>query len=376
MELRAYLDILRRKWWIVIPIFLVTVTCGIVFTYTRTPVYSATATYVVVPGSAFSDVRNFTDGLDLLGRREEIAATFSEIASSRTIKEGAMGALSLSSQSDEDYSINSKLRAGTNIMEITAEAPDPVSARDLANAVGTRMEDYVRGMYEVFVLVPLDEAIIPEGPTSPNKPLNFGLSVVLGLALSVGLAFFSQYLETPLNPAVSVNILDDETGVYNREYFLQRLAEEIVRARRNRHALSLSLLRVDNLSLIKGAHASQLRAEMLRQVAMLANQYLREEDIVARLDNDVLAMLLPDTTGENAKALMEYLQTRIAWTPFQSSTHGAKFNFKGIIGITAYNHNGTSRDELIAKANRALQLAEVDDNGGAYLMVDHEPESE
>jgi diguanylate cyclase (GGDEF)-like protein len=368
MELKVYLQVLLKKWWIVIPIFLITLTSGIVFTYTKTPVYSATTTYVVVPSSSFGDLKTFSSGLDMLGRRAEIATTFTEIASSRRIKQLAVSSLSL--ESGQDYSVTGKLRAGTNIIEITAEGPDPGVVRDLANTIGTEIEEYVQGLYEVFVLVPLDEATTPRRPISPKRSLDLALTTVLGLALGGGLAFLSEYLATPLDAAVGVNIIDNDTGVYNKEYFLQRLSEEMVRARRNRYPLSLALMQVDNLRLLKGLNSDKVCAEILHQVAMLASQYLREEDIIAHLGDDTFAFLLPDTIGENAKAIMEYLQTRVAWTPFQSTLNPIKFNLKGIVGIVTYNHNGTSRDELVAKASRALQLAGVDDDGNVYLIAE------
>lgn len=368
MELKIYLQVLLKKWWIVIPTFLIVLTSGIVFTYMKTPVYSATTTYVVVPGASFGDAKGFSGGLDILGRRQEIATTFAEIASSHRIKQLAVSSLAL--ESGRGYSVISKLRAGTNVIEVTVEGPDPVLVRDLANAVGTTMEKYVQGLYEIFVLVPLDEATVPGSPISPNKALNFSLAAALGLVLGGGLAFLSEYLATPLSAAVEVSIIDSETGVYNKEYFLQRLSEEMVRARRNRYPLSLALMQVDNLRLIRGANSDKVRAEILHQVAMLADQYLREEDIIAHLGDDTFAFLLPDTVGENAKAIMEYLQTRVAWTPFQSTLNPAKFNLKGIVGIVTYNHNGTSRDELVAEASRALQLAGVDENGNVYLVTE------
>lgn len=368
MELRVYLQVLLKKWWIVIPVFLITFTSGVVFTYMKTPVYSATMTYVVVPSSSFGDVVSFASRLDMLGRREEIATTFAEIASSRSIKKVAVSSLSL--ESGRTYSVSSRLLVGTNIVEITVQGPDPVIVRDMANAIGAAVEEYVQGLYEIFILLPLDEATTPPKPISPNKSLNISLAIVFGLVLGGGLAFLSEYLETPLSSVVEVNIIDDETGVYNKDYFLQRLGEEIVRARRNRYPLSVALMRVDNLRLLKGANSAKVRTDILRQVAMLTNQYLREEDVVARLEDDTFALLLPDMTGENAKVLMEYLQTRIAWTPFQSSVDSAKLVLKSVIGITAYHHNGASRDELVARANRALQLAEVEEDGKAFLMTD------
>lgn len=369
MELKVYLQILLKKWWIVVPAFLITLTAGIVFTYMETPIYNATTTYIVVPSSSsFDDAKGFANNLDLLGRRDEIATTFAEIASSRKIRQLTLNTVSI--PSGWSYSVSSKLRQGTNILEIAVTGPDPVIAQDLANALGATTEEYVKGLYEVFVLVPLDDATTPSTPISPKLSKNAVLAAVLGLILGGGLAFLLEYLESPLKSAVSVNIIDEETGIYNKEYILRRLSEEMVRAKRNRYPLSLALMRVDNLSLLKGGDSTKARAELLRQVAVLASQYVREEDIVAYLENDVFALLLPDMTGENARALMEYLQTRVAWTSFEA-INGNKFSLKGVVGITTYHHNGTSRDELVAQANRALQLAEVDDNGKAYLIADY-----
>jgi diguanylate cyclase (GGDEF)-like protein len=369
MELKIYLNILLRKWWIVIPTFLITLTSGIVFTYTRTPIYSATTTYIVAPSSSFEDVKSFASGLSILGQRVEIATTFAEVASSHRIKNLALNSLSL--KSGREYSISSQLRRSTNIIEITAIGPDPVIARDLANAVGTTIEEYAQGLYEVFILVSLDEATTPNKPISPKTTNNLVLATILGLVLGGGLAFLAEYLETPLGSAISMNIIDSETGVYNKEYFSRRLSEEMVRARRNRYPLSLALMRVDNLSLLRGVDSAKIRTEFLRRVAVLTSQYLREEDIVAYLEEDIFALLLPDMTGENAKALMEYLQTRLAWTPIESNMNGTKFNLKGIVGITTYNHNGTSRDNLMAQASQALQLAEVENDGRAFLITNN-----
>jgi diguanylate cyclase (GGDEF)-like protein len=365
MELKTYLRIMVKKWWIVIPVFLVTLTAGIVFTYNTAPVYSATTTYVVVPSPEFSG--NFANGLEILARRDEIATTFAELASSRRIK--GLAASSLSLQSAQDYSVESRLRAGTNIIEITVEGPAPIIASALANAVGASIEEYVQGLFEVFTLVLVDEARPPESPIRPNRPLNLTLSILFGLVLGTGLAFLSEYLETPLISPVGVNIIDENTGAYNRGYFLRRLGEEMARARRNEYSLSLALMRVDSLALLSQADSDKVSAEILRQVATLSSQYLREEDIVAHYEGDVLGLLLPDMTGEDAKALMEHLQTRVVMTPFRSSINGATINLKSSIGITAYYHNGTNRDELVAEASRALELAEVEENGCTFLIA-------
>ena len=371
MELKVYFQILLKKWWIVLSVFLITLTAGIFLTYTTTPIYQARATYVVVPNASLgTSGRDVASGLDLIGRREEIAATFSQIAASRTIRNLALEKLSLSAVNG--YEINSRVVAGTSIMVFEVEGPDPVITQNLANAVAKAAEEYVKSLYEVFTLLPLDEATLPRVPISPNVTMNLALSAFFGLILGLGLAFLAQYLETPFTSATvaSVNIIDQDTGVYNKPYFLQRLTSEMARTKRNRYPLSLALMRIDNLDLIKGADSGKVRTEILHQMGVLTSQYLREEDIVAYLENDTFAFLLLDTTGENAKAIMEYLQSRVAWSPFESSISGLKFNPKGVIGITDYDYNGVSRNEFIARAMQALQLAESDGQAKAYLVSD------
>lgn len=374
MELKNYFQVLLRKWWIVIPAFLITFTSGVVFTFTTRPTYSATTTYIVAPNSLFEDAKSFMSGLSVLSQQDAIASTFADIASSGKIKRLALNKLSI--ESGKDYSIESQLRNGTNIIEITVYGPDPVITRDLANSAGSIIEDYAQGLYEIYALTQLDEAQLPTSPTSPKVVNNLLLATIFGLVLGIGLAFLAYYLETPLNQVFSVNILDEETGIYNKSYFMQRLTEEMVRARRNRYSLSLALMQVDNLNLLKGPNSDKVRGEILRQIARLSGQYLREEDIIAYLSNGTFAFLLPDTSGENAKAIMEYLQTRLIWTPFEATSSGIKFNFGGVVGIVAYNHNGTSRDELMDKAYKALELAEVNEDGKAYLISDSTPHGE
>ena len=50
----------------------------------------------------------------------------------------------------------------------------------------------------------VQEAEVPIAPVKPNKMLNIGLSVLIGLALGIGLAFFMEYLNNTINTAEDV----------------------------------------------------------------------------------------------------------------------------------------------------------------------------
>jgi len=374
MELRAYLRILIGKWWIVLPAFLITFTSTTVFTFTQAPVYQATATFVVTPKALFADVRGYLSSLEVLSRRTEISTTYAEVANSHQIKKLAADELGLSSAQKRSLSVDSQLQAGTNVLKITVQGNDPILVRDFTNAVGTQIVAYIQELYEMHELKPLDQATLPTSPIKPNKGLNLALGGILGLALSAGSAFLAEYLQVPLEDITSFGILDNETGAYNNRYFVHRLKEEMSRAKRNSYPLSLALMNVDHLGEMN-ASSPQVRSEALRKVVVLLKQYLREEDIMARLDGTVFAFLLPDMPGEKAKETMEKLQTRIAWTPLEIEKSGIKLNLTGTAGVVAYQYNGDRQDELLALATRALEEAEASNYEKVFLLSENRTSS-
>ncbi len=214
MELRRYLQIVVRRWWMVVPVFVVTLVFTALFNLSRTPVYSATATYVVSPSSSSLDARGVLSGLDSLGGKSQVANTYAQIATSQTVKEQATRALGVDPLQSKTLVVDSKLRAGTNVIEITVEGTDPALAATYANEVGNKTISYVETLYEVYNLKPLDPATPLEVPVRPNYKLNLVLGVILGLALGGGLAFALDYLhipaaKTPVEAGKAVSFLEN-----------------------------------------------------------------------------------------------------------------------------------------------------------------------
>ncbi|MBN1487740.1 MAG: diguanylate cyclase [Anaerolineae bacterium] len=370
MELKSYLRILLKKWWIICIAFLVTLTATVIFTFTQMPIYEVVVTYVVAPTDTFPNTGSFANGLEILSRRAEIATTYTEVAISSLIRKQAASRLGLTDTQQRELEISSRVRAGTNVMEIVVEGENKELVTEYAKMVGQETVAYVANLYETYRMEELDiPDAPPEEPVKPNKPLNIGLGGVFGLALGIGLAFLSAYLEAPVEDFTNFAILDTETGAYNKRYFTQRLGEEMSRAKRNEYPLTLALMNVDQLELIHSASLpKQVQNEALRKVAVFLKQYLRAEDIMARVDNTLFAFLLPDMSQIEAQALMEQLQTRIAWTAFEVEASGIKLNLSSAAGLVAYDHNGTEKEELFTKARQALQQAETTGYGKVQLF--------
>lgn len=196
MELRTYLGILWRKWWVVLPAFLSTIVATAVLTFTQTPVYRTTATFVVAPKKlSFENTDSFVDGLSILSRNTEIASTYVEVAKSRKIKQEAAAGLNLSASETSSLSVDSRLLAGTVVIELTVEGKDPVLAQVFAATIGDQTTLYMQGLYEAYEFRPLDAPSLPRSPVKPNKKLNLALGAISGLALGAGLAFLAEYLQ-------------------------------------------------------------------------------------------------------------------------------------------------------------------------------------
>jgi capsular polysaccharide biosynthesis protein len=189
MELKIFLRVLLKRWWIIILILIVTVIITMEFTYLQPPLYSSAATYVVLPMPKILDGTGYLSGLSVLGGQPTVANTYASIAESASIKKKSSDALGLSPASMKTLHVASRVKNGTNVIEITVEGPDPLLVQALCIKIGESTIDYITEFNGVYILTLLDAALAPEAPIKPNKKLNLALGIGMGMVLGIGLAF-------------------------------------------------------------------------------------------------------------------------------------------------------------------------------------------
>lgn len=199
VELRDYLRILQKRWWVVLAAFLSTTVGTAVFTLMQAPTYQAEATYIVAPSRGYGPLEDMVDVLDAMSRRAQIAGTYARVAASGEIKRRAAEELRLSDTVRETLSVESRLLPDTNVIEITVEGPSGELVKIFADAVGTNADSYVQQLYEAYGLTLLEPASVPTSPVRPTTMLNLALGAALGLSLAVGLPFLFEYLDTTLH---------------------------------------------------------------------------------------------------------------------------------------------------------------------------------
>lgn len=350
MELRAYLGLLQRRWWIVVLIFAIALAATAYFTSRMEPVYRAKSTYIVRLSDRASEERNIISALNTLTGRSEIAATYAGVANSSLIKKQAAEALGINYPNK--LSVSSQLRSGTNILEVTVEGEDPSLVRDYTTAIGAQTIKYVEFLYETYRLEILDEAVLPTSPVRPNMVQNLTLGGLLGLVLALGLVVFMEYMmSTPQNGG-TFNILDEHLGIYDMRYFRERLHQEMSRTRRHMGCLAVGLVNIDHRRLLEKV-SPEIRLDAMRSVVHVLQKTLRNEDVMAAYSDTEIAMLLPELDGQSAKIAIERFLSIVSKVTVDLG--GKNINLHGSAGIAPYYSGDTATaDILMGRARNVL----------------------
>nr|CAX83912.1 Diguanylate cyclase [uncultured bacterium] len=120
-------------------------------------------------------------------------------------------------------------------------------------------------------------------------------------------------LRGPLERALAYEDLYDQarrdalTGLVNRRVFEERADVEMAHAQRHKQPLTLACLDLDFFKVINDRLGHAEGDQALKTVSQTFTKTVRDSDLLARVGGDEFAMILPNTSLENAALLMERL---------------------------------------------------------------------
>ena len=313
MEMRRYLSILKRWWWLALPAFLVTTGLTLLIVLSQPPVYESRATFVVAPRSLNPD--DAVNAFDTLIRGAQITSTYATIARSDLILARAEDRLAGSTPTSA-ITVGAEVQTGTNVLEISVQGPDPDSAHDFAVAVAAETVDYVNDMSNAYALEPLDSPQVPRLPVGPQKELTIVLGVLFGLVLGGALALFAEYL----NPSERVE--DRAKGnrtsgrpLHDERSFRSRVRREVSRSKRTGHPFSVGVLKLATRNGANGKAAGMPLVDDPEPIADAFRPTLRRDDALAWLGEGTFAVLLPDTPAAEAGMLLSAWRATVTELP-------------------------------------------------------------
>jgi protein tyrosine kinase modulator len=356
MELKRYFSVIKRWWWLVAICLIVVAIASFVFSFNQPPRYRSSVTLVVSPNQTIDEVSTVRQSLDTLDK-PSIINTYSEVIRSRLIYDQAQESLGLPANERGNVEIFANPVQKTNLIKIDAEGTNPVAVYNMAKAVTDQGVSYINDLYEVYDVKVLDQAQIPAVPFSPNVLRDVGLGVLLGLMLGVIAAFLLEYLRRPFENREALAIVDAETGLYNKRYFMQRLREEVNRAKRNKAPLATCLISLNELNGVDFDQMKNALPIVQRQIAGYLKHQMRQGEILARWSNERMAWLMLDANEEAAKLAVKRLNTKLEQAVIENEANGQKFLFTGNYGVVIFS-DGMNESDLMQTAEKALQQAE------------------
>jgi two-component system cell cycle response regulator len=149
---------------------------------------------------------------------------------------------------------------------------------------------------------------------------------------------------------------DSLTGLYNRRYFCKRMEEELQRCRRFRHPLAFLFLDLDGFKAINDSHGHPFGDLVLREFAKFLQTHVRGIDLVCQWGGEEFALLLPETSLEQAQKVASRLNEACQAFSLPPLPQGTP-TFSA--GVASFPEHGDTAQMLYEKADKALYEAKL-----------------
>jgi diguanylate cyclase (GGDEF)-like protein len=214
-----------------------------------------------------------------------------------------------------------------------------------------------------------EDALICLGPRVNEKPYQkneFEILQTINNILSIALSNASLYDEV-----IQLSYTDGMTDLHNYRYFEMRLKEEILRHTRNKQGVSLIILDVDHFKNYNDTLGHQAGDEVLKQLAQILKDTVRENDIVARYGGEEFAVILPSVGREGVVILAERLRSHVADAIFINEEVQPLGRITVSVGTASLPIDAATATDLIYKADTALYAAK---HSGRNCVKQYSPE--
>ena len=196
--------------------------------------------------------------------------------------------------------INLPDMSGTQIvLEVRKRAPDAV-------IIAVSAIDHYKVISNTL-LAGADDYII--------KPFN-AMILMARLQASARMLLLYRELEEKNRRLEELVVRDSLTGLYNHKHIIDRLAEEVEKAMRYQHTLSVVMLDIDHFKNVNDTWGHQAGDRVLVAFSRLLAESARNCDIVGRYGGEEFLVILPETDLEAASVFGNRLRERFGEMQF------------------------------------------------------------
>ena len=163
-----------------------------------------------------------------------------------------------------------------------------------------------------------------------------------------------------VNTLNMMSIHDQLTGLFNRREMDRLIDQELERVQRYGHPFSLLMIDIDHFKAVNDQYGHPIGDQVLRWLADIMEGRVRKTDRCIRYGGEEFAIVLPETSKENAQIVAEWLRRKVDDTPFwvkYPDGREADISITISLGIAEVPGNASDADTLIQAADTALYQA-------------------
>jgi len=183
------------------------------------------------------------------------------------------------------------------------------------------------------------------------------LSLIESIAPQMAMAMDRAEWQEKANQFQLMSITDPLTGMLNRRYLIERLAEELKRSKRQEYPMSFMMIDIDDFKLYNDRNGHQAGDLALEMTAQCLKSALRSADVASRYGGEEFCILLPQTSLEEGLAIAERIRRRITRVRFPHGKSQPLGSVTVSIGVSSFSPGLETPQTIIEAADRALYLA-------------------
>jgi diguanylate cyclase (GGDEF)-like protein len=160
-----------------------------------------------------------------------------------------------------------------------------------------------------------------------------------------------------LQKTQEMSVTDGLTNLYNQTYFFLLFRLQLKKSRRYHTCLSLIMFDVDHFKNYNDNNGHLKGSQVLRQVADIMRSCFRASDVLAKYGGDEFVVILPGSDKVGAFLAADRLRELVEAEPFEGREKQPLGKITLSLGISSYPEQGSTLEELLDRADKALYSA-------------------